>query len=120
MSYEPEYNPTLNQTPALQTSSVAIVSLIAGILGLTLVPIAGSIVAIITGMMAKKEIRESGGTLGGDGLATAGLVTGWLGAALAILGLCLAMLVIFTALFGILGITGATIYSAAPVLLSLV
>jgi hypothetical protein len=120
MSYDPEYNPSLNQTPALPTSSVAIVSLISGILGLTLVPIAGSIVAIITGFMAKKEIRESGGSLGGDGLATAGLVTGWLGVALALLGICLAMLVILTALFGIFGITGAALYSAAPVLHSLV
>ena len=69
-------------TQPVQNSSTAIISLIAGILGLTLLPLIGSIVAIITGMMAKKEIRtaQNNGTLiGGDGMATAGLVLGWVG-----------------------------------------
>lgn len=70
------------------TSSMALISLIAGILGLTLIPIVGSIVAVITGPMAKREITQSAGALGGEGLATAGIILGWIGIALTILGLC--------------------------------
>ena len=54
------------------------VSMIAGIVGWVLAPIIGSLVAIVTGHMAKREIRESAGQLGGDGMATAGLVLGYL------------------------------------------
>ncbi len=70
-------------------SSMAIVSLIAGILGLTFFPVIGGIVAVVTGPMAKKEIRESGGVLGGEGLATAGIVLGWISIGLAVLGICM-------------------------------
>jgi hypothetical protein len=52
---------------------MAIVSLISGILGWTLLPFLGSIVAVITGHKAKKEIRNSMGQLGGDGMATISL-----------------------------------------------
>jgi hypothetical protein len=69
-------------------SSMALISLIAGILGLTFIPIIGSIVAVITGPMARKEIRESAGGLSGDGLATAGIILGWIGIGLTILGIC--------------------------------
>jgi hypothetical protein len=79
------YSPTVNQ-PA---SSMATISLIAGVLGLTLFPFIGSIVAVATGVMARREIREAEGALGGDGLATAGLVLGWIGVALTVMGLCL-------------------------------
>lgn len=79
---------------AQQTSTLAIVSLVAGILGWTFVPTLGAIVAVITGYMAKNEIRQSGGMLGGDGLATAGLILGWLHLALAVIGICLATLAI--------------------------
>jgi hypothetical protein len=68
---------------------MAIVSLISGILGLTFIPLLGSIVAVITGYMARNEIRASGGTVGGEGLATAGLILGWIGVALLVLGLCI-------------------------------
>ena len=73
----------------LPTSNMALVSLIAGILGLSIFPLLGSIVAVITGQMARREIRESAGTLGGDGLATAGLVLGWIGIGLSVIGLCI-------------------------------
>jgi len=61
-----------------KTSTLAIVSLIAGILGWTLLPLLGTIGAIITGHMARGEIRRSNGALDGDGMAMVGLVLGWL------------------------------------------
>lgn len=79
---------------AIQTSTLAIVSLVAGILGWSLVPTLGAIVAVITGHMAKNEIRRSGGMMGGDGLATAGLILGYLHLALVVVGLCLGALMI--------------------------
>lgn len=68
-----------------RTSTLAIVSLIAGITGWTILPLLGSIVAVITGHMAKNEIRTSAGALEGDGFATAGLIMGYISLGL---GLC--------------------------------
>lgn len=68
-----------------QTSTLAIVSLIAGILGWTVVPFFGSIVAVICGHMARKEIRQAPDRLEGDGLAVAGLVLGYLAIAMTVL-----------------------------------
>lgn len=79
-SYPPSYSPP--------TSSMAVVSLLAGILGLSLFPFVGSIVAVITGNMAKNEIRDSRGALGGEGLAKVGVILGWIGIILGILGIC--------------------------------
>jgi hypothetical protein len=64
-------------TPVRRTSSMAIVSLVAGLLGWTFAPWLGSIIAIITGHMARAEIRRDPAGLEGDGLAVAGLVLGW-------------------------------------------
>jgi len=83
----------------IQNSSTAIISLITGILGLTLLPGIGSIIAIVTGMMARKEIRtaqNTGVTIGGNGMATAGLVMGWLGIGL---GACVCCIVAVTLIF---------------------
>jgi hypothetical protein len=85
MSYS---TPPGGESYSLPNSNMAVVSLIAGILGLTLIPLVGSVIAIITGMMARREIREGGGTMGGDGLATAGLVLGWIGVGLGVIGIC--------------------------------
>ncbi len=93
MSDYPQY-PQGPAPAAVQTSTLAIVSLVAGILGWTLVPTIGAIVAVITGHMAKNEIRRSGGMLGGDGLATAGLILGYVHLALAVIGICLAALMV--------------------------
>lgn len=83
--------------PIRQTSSLAIASLVSGILGWTLVPFIGTLVAIITGHMARAEIRRSGGQLDGDGLAIAGLVLGWISAALWLV----AIVILFTVLGGL-------------------
>ena len=74
-----------------RTSTMAILSLIAGIAGwLGLLGI-GGILAIVFGHIAKSEIRKSSGTITGDGMATAGLVLGYVNLALAVIILCLAV-----------------------------
>lgn len=97
MSSTPEVQPTT------RTSTMALVSLIAGIVGLTLLPILGSIVAVVTGYMARKEIRASAGAITGDGMALAGLIMGWIGVVLSVVGLCIACLLLVALPAGILG-----------------
>ncbi len=88
-----DFNQTQYGT-TLPNSNLAIVSLVAAVLGFTLLPFIGSIVAVITGSMAKKEIEESAGTLGGAGLAQAGLIVGWVGIAVGVIGICVAGVII--------------------------
>lgn len=80
---------------ARRTSTLAIVSLIAGILGWTLLPFLGSIGAIVTGHLARAEIRREPQRLDGDGLALGGLVLGWLSVATWIAGI-----LVFVLFFG--------------------
>jgi len=75
-----------------QTSSLAIISLVSAILGWTLVPWLGSLVAIITGHMARAEIRRNPDTMEGDGMAIGGLVMGWAMVALSVIGVLLVVL----------------------------
>jgi len=63
--------------PVKETSVMAIVSLVSGILGWTIAPFLGSIIAVITGHMARSDIRKNPATKDGDGLALAGLILGW-------------------------------------------
>ena len=67
------------------TSTMAIISLVSGILGWTLMPVLGSIVAVITGHMARSEIRRAPDRLDGDGMAIAGLVLGYASIAMAVM-----------------------------------
>ena len=57
---------------------MAIVSLVSGVISWFALPLLGAIVAIITGHMARNEIRNSHGMQGGDGLAVVGLILGYL------------------------------------------
>lgn len=41
----------------------------------------GSVLALVFGYRARREIRESNGSQSGDGMATAGIVLGWVGVA---------------------------------------
>lgn len=92
-------NTPLNPAPAMpQNSTMAIISLVAGIAGWTLLPFLGSIGAIITGHMAKNEIKKSGGMLTGNGMATAGLIMGYLSVAL---GLCLICVLVLLPILGV-------------------
>jgi len=91
-----ESYPYAPSSAAPQTSGMAIGSLIASVLGL-IIPIVGGIVGLILGYIAKKQIRESGGTLKGGGLATAGIVIGWIEVALPVLATCV---IVILALMG--------------------
>jgi hypothetical protein len=95
MSYDYSSGGTPYSKP---NSTTAVISLIAGILGLTLLPILGSIAALITGYLAKKEIKESSGSVGGDGLATGGIVLGWIGVGLTVIGMCVAGVILLVPL----------------------
>jgi hypothetical protein len=98
MSEYPSYPPPA-PLAAPQTNTLAIVSLISGLVGFVFWGV-GAIVAVVTGHMAKKQIRESMGQQTGDGLATAGLILGYAEIALLVIG-CLCYLAIVV--FGILG-----------------
>lgn len=62
-----------------QTSMTAIISLIAGLSMFIGIPVAGSVIAIVTGNMALKEIRNSNGMVVGESYARIGLGLGWFG-----------------------------------------
>ena len=81
----------MNATPRT-TSTLAIVSLVSGLLGWSFVPWLGSIGAVITGHLARTEIRREPERLEGDGMAVAGLVLGYAMLVLSLLGLLLGVL----------------------------
>lgn len=78
----PEY-PVQNVGPARPTNALAIVSLVLGILGLVLFFGVASIPAVITGHIARRQIRQRDED--GAGIALAGLILGWIGVALVVL-----------------------------------
>lgn len=71
-----EQSPMLPVQRARKTSGMAIASLVLGILWIYWL---GSILALVFGYIAKREIRESREPIEGSGLATAGIVLGWVG-----------------------------------------
>ena len=97
--------PVQRTTPA--TSPLAVVSLISGILGLTIAWGLGSMVAIITGTMALREIRTQPEAMAGEGTARAGVVLGWVGLGLTVLVLCAfcAFFLLLVPAFGLLSRT---------------
>ena len=86
--------------PVTQTSTLAVVSLVTGIACWIILPLVGSVIAVVTGHMAKKEIRASMGRLTGDGLATAGLLLGYMQIIPIVLMILSACLILVLALLG--------------------
>jgi hypothetical protein len=76
--------PPVGNVPQPKTSALAIWSLVLGILSLACFTIFAAIPGVICGHKAISRIKQSGGALTGQGLAIAGLVTGYLGIAWAI------------------------------------
>ena len=91
-NYGPNYEQPVNYT---RTSVSAVASLVLGILGvIQVLPFIGSIAGLILGYAAKNEISHSNGTVTGDGLAQAGVILGWVGIGLTLIGLCLGLLML--------------------------
>jgi Domain of unknown function (DUF4190)/zinc-ribbon domain len=70
------------------TSGKATASLVLGIAGFLVFPVVCSILAIVLGAQAKREIAADP-RLSGEGMATAGLVLGWVGLAFVAVALLL-------------------------------
>lgn len=90
-------------SPPRPTNTMAVVSLIAAITGITIIPVVGSIVGVITGHIARRQIAETGEE--GSGFATAGLVVGYVGIAL----LVVVIVLIVAALVG-----GLALFASVP------
>lgn len=88
-----------------QTSGTAIFSLVCGLLGWTLLPFLGSLAAIVSGHLARAQIRREPERLEGDGLAMAGLILGWSSAIIGALSV-IAVILFFGGLAAILAYTG--------------
>lgn len=74
--------PPASATPDA-VSGKATASLVLGLLSFLTCILTG-VPAIVLGLLAQRDIRRSGGRLGGDGLAIAGIVTGGIGMFLAV------------------------------------
>lgn len=73
------------------TSTLALISLVMGILSYVYLPFIGAIVAVITGHFARKEIRQSNGRLLGESMASAGMVLGYVQLGVSVLIVCLVL-----------------------------
>lgn len=94
-SYQPSapgYGPQV-----IPNSPMAIASLVSGILAWVFLPLIGAIVAVATGHIARGEIRRSGGSLSGDGMAIFGLILGYSQLVLTALFACFMLFVIVAA-----------------------
>jgi competence protein ComGC len=85
-----ETSPPVSGNPSVpKTSALAVWSLVLGILSLVicLFAILAAIPGVICGHMALSRIKASGGALAGQGLAIAGLITGYLGILLGLIAI---------------------------------
>ena len=78
-------------TSAPQSSGKAWPALGCGVLGIIILPLVCSVLALVLGYAARREIAASGGRLTGDGPALAGIVLGWLGVVLTVVFAALAI-----------------------------
>ena len=76
-----------------KTSGKAIASLVTGLVGLLTICcgflVVSSIVALVLGILARKDIQKSGGALKGDGMALTGIITGIIGIILVVVSIIL-------------------------------
>jgi hypothetical protein len=82
----PPSPPTIPQTVP-PTPAVAIWSLILAVISFTCGWLFTAIPAVICGHIARSKIRKSGGALGGKGIASAGLILGYIALVLGLMGI---------------------------------
>ena len=71
----------------LPTNNLAVISAVCGVLGIIgVLPLIGSLIAIVTGHPARREIAAASQPQDGAGLATLGLITGYLALGLVCMG----------------------------------
>lgn len=81
---------------SLEHPTSGILSLIFGILGLVLIPVIGAILALVFGYQCRRDVAAEPGRYRDD-FGKVGRVLGWIGLALAVLGV-----LVLVAFFGIL------------------
>jgi hypothetical protein len=69
--------------PFRETNGSAIVAVVLGVLWFAGI---GSVLALVFGYRARREIKNSGGSQKGSGLATVGIILGWIGIAILVAG----------------------------------
>lgn len=75
--------------PRAITNGKAVAAMVLGIVWIYWI---GSVLALVFGYIARREIDESGGTQSGRGMAVAGIVLGWVGIGFLLLFLLFALL----------------------------
>ncbi len=95
--------PPPHYAPAAPTNLLAILSLVFSILGVSMLPLMGSVAGVIMGHIASKQIVETGEQ--GAGLAKAGTIIGYVGGGLFLL-IIIGYFAFFALFFGIAA-TGA-------------
>jgi hypothetical protein len=100
--------PAIPSATTRPTSTLAVISLVAGITSWLLLPFVAGLAAVTCGHMARAEIRRSNGALDGDGLAITGLVLGWINVVLCVLAVAAVVLFFggLAVLLGVLGVSG--------------
>jgi Domain of unknown function (DUF4190) len=79
--------PSPTPRPASRTAPIAIWSLVLAVLFFVGGWLFAAVPAVICGHIAWSKIRKSRGTLGGKGIATAGLILGYMGLMLGVMGI---------------------------------
>jgi hypothetical protein len=85
-------------TTPRRTDGQAIAALVLGIAGLLMCPVIPSIIAIVIGNQAKQRLRYDP-TLQGEELANVGVILGWIGFGLGIVGITV-VVIFFVVSFG--------------------
>ena len=98
-AYPPGGYPPQFYVQPRKTNSLALTSMIVSIVSVAMCPLIG-IVGAIMGHKAKGQIRQTGED--GDGMATAGIIVGWI-----VFGLFVAVIVVYAVVIAIAAANGA-------------
>ncbi len=90
--------------PPPPTNGLAVASLVLSLLGLVgILPLLGTILGLIFGYSARNQIAQSRGTQGGEGMAKAGIIIGWVTLGIWALGICAGLIFGFAIPGGLAG-----------------